>query len=64
MDDRLEKHSRNIFREKFPSSPQVFVDTVIPSISLNTIRGLQSIPWDLHDKDSAAMLEENKLQIQ
>ena len=25
---------------------------------------LQSILWDLHDKDLAAMLEENKLQVQ
>ncbi len=30
---------------------------------LGTI-GLQSIPWNLPDKDSAAMLEENKLHIQ
>jgi hypothetical protein len=28
------------------------------------ILGLQSISWDLHGKDLAAMLEKNKLQIQ
>ncbi len=33
-------------------------------VSIFTILGLQSIPWDLHDKDSAAMLEEDKLEIQ
>ena len=31
---------------------------------LLAILGFQSIRWDLHDKDSAAMLEEKKLQKQ
>jgi hypothetical protein len=32
-------------------------------VSIHCILGLQSIPWDLHDEDSAAMLEENKPKI-